>query len=81
MDVYLRDASASGVRINTRERLYCDDPISLEVQIPDGGSPMILAGRVVWSKPVSANMWDVGLTFPKINLIKMSRLMKYSLPN
>ena len=78
--VYLRDASASGMRITTRERMFLDDPISIEVQIPDGGTPLLLSGRVAWSKPVSPNMWDVGLNFPKINLLKMSRLMKYSLP-
>lgn len=80
VEVFLRDASASGVRITTRERMFLDDPISIEVQVPDGGSPLQLSGRVAWSKPVSANMWDVGLNFPKIHLMKMSRLMKYSLP-
>ena len=79
VEVFLRDASASGIRISTRERMFLDDPVSIEVQMPDGGSPLILTGRVAWSKPASANMWDVGVNFPKINLLKMSRLMKYSL--
>ena len=78
-DVYLRDASASGVRLTTRERFFIDDPVAIEVQLPDGGSPLVLSGRVVWSKPASSTMWDIGLTFPKINFMKMSRLMKYSL--
>ena len=80
VEVYLRDASASGMRISTRERLLIDDPISIEVQIPDGGSPLQLMGRVAWSKPAGSHMWDVGLNFPKINFLKMSRLMKHSLP-
>ncbi len=79
IEVFLQDASASGIRITTKDRMFLDDPVSIEVQVPDGGSPLELSGRVAWSKPVSANMWDVGLNFPKINLLKMSRLMKYSL--
>lgn len=78
-DVFLRDASASGVNIVTRERMSIDDPVALEVEVPDGGSPMVLRGKVVWTKPANAAMWEVGLRFPEVNFIKMSRLFKFSL--
>jgi len=78
-DVFLRDASASGARIVTIERMFLDDPVDLEVEVPDGGSPMVLRGKVVWSRPANASMWDVGLAFPEVNFIKMSRLYKFSL--
>ena len=49
-EVFLRDASAQGIRILTKERFFLDDQLSLEVELPDGGEPMILSGRVVWAK-------------------------------
>ena len=79
-DVFLRDASASGARIITRDRFYPEDPIALEVEVPDGGTPMILRAKVVWSKPANAAMWDAGLLFSEIKFVKMSRLMKFALP-
>ena len=77
-DVFLRDASVSGARILTSERLLLDDPIAIEVEVPDGGSPMVLRGKVVWSKTANVAMWEVGLQFPEINFVKMSRLLKFA---
>lgn len=78
-EVFLRDASASGVHILSRERMYLDDPVDLEVIVPDGGQPMVIKGKVVWTKPANAVMWDVGLRFAKVDLVNMSRLFKFSL--
>ena len=77
-DVFLRDASATGIRIVTNERMFLDDPVSLEVEVPGSGSPMILRGRVVWTKVANAAMWEIGLRFPEINFMRMSRLLKTS---
>ena len=78
-DVFLRDASASGARIATRERLFLDDRISLEVEVPDGGAPMILSGKVVWNRPANTSLWDVGLAFPNVKFMKMQRLFKFAI--
>ena len=80
-DVFLRDASATGVRITTRERLFLDDPVALEVELPDGGSPMVLAGKVAWTKNAGTTAWDVGVRFPQVDLMKMSRIFKFTLQN
>ncbi len=79
-DVFLRDASATGVNFIARERIFFHDRVSLEVELPDGASPMVLSGRVVWSKPASTSLWEIGLKFDEINLMKMQRLFKFSLP-
>ncbi len=78
-DVFLRDASASGAQIITRDRLFYNDRIALEVELPDGISPMVLSGRVVWSKPASTNMWEIGLHFDDVNFMKIQRLFKFTL--
>lgn len=75
-DVFLRDASAQGVRIMTKDRLFLDDKIALEVALPDGGKPMVLSGRVVWAKLMNLSLWDVGVEFTQINFLRMQRLFK-----
>ncbi|MDE1921457.1 MAG: PilZ domain-containing protein [Candidatus Omnitrophica bacterium] len=75
-DVFLRDASAEGVRVLTKERFFLGDRLSLEVELPDGQGPMVLNGRVVWSKLLNLSLWDTGIQFPEVNFFKMQRLFK-----
>jgi len=77
-DVFLRDASAQGVRILTKERFFLDDQLALEVELPDGGEPMVLSGRVKWVKFLNLSLWDIGIQFPEVNFLKMQRLFKLS---
>ena len=73
-DLFLRDASAQGAKISTKERLYLNDNISLEVELSDGNPPMQIKGQVVWAKKSNSKMWDAGLKFHNISLMNMSRL-------
>jgi len=75
-DVFLRDASAQGVRIMTKERYFLGDQLSLEVQLPDGGEPMVLNGEIVWVKLVNLSMWEIGVQFFEVNFLRMQRLFK-----
>lgn len=76
-DVFLRDASARGVRISTREKVFLNDSVSLEVKIPDGSEPVTLNGRVVWMHAKSPTLWDAGVELHQINLMEMQRIFKY----
>jgi Tfp pilus assembly protein PilZ len=75
-EVFLRDASAQGIRILTKERFFIDDQLSLDVQLPDGGEPMTLSGRVIWVKLLNLSLWDLGVQFHQVDLFKMERLFK-----
>jgi Tfp pilus assembly protein PilZ len=75
-DVFLRDASAGGARITTRERLYLNDNVTLEVDLPDGKGALNLRGQVVWVKSKSDNVWDAGLKFHKVMFMDMWRPYK-----
>ena len=75
-DVFLRDASAQGVRILAKERYFLEDQLALEVELPDGGEPMVLNGHVVWVKFLNLSLWDIGLQFSEVNFLKMQRLFK-----
>jgi len=75
--VHLRDASAEGAKISSKERLYLNDSVSLEVELPDGCEPMTMRGQVVWVKSKDSDIWDVGLKFHKVSLMHMSRLYKF----
>src|SRR5271167_1187287 len=70
-EVFLRDASAQGMRILTKERFFLEDQLSLEVELPDGGDPMVLNGRVVWVRFLNLSLWDLGIQFTNVNFLKM----------
>ena len=74
--VFLRDASAQGIRILTKERFFLDDQLALEVELPDGGEPMVLSGSVVRVKFLNLNLWEIGIELAQMNFIKMQRLFK-----
>ena len=76
-NVYLRDASAGGVRITTKERLYLNDNITLEVDLPDGRGTMTLKGEVVWVKAKENEMWNVGIKFHKVDFMDLWRPYKF----
>ena len=73
-EVFLRDASAEGVKFTTKQRMFLHDSVSLEVKLPDGADPMLLNGRVVWVKEKDPQLWDVGLRFHKVQLMRMHRI-------
>lgn len=73
-DLHLRDFSAYGARLTSREHLYLDDNITVEVEIPDGKQPLVLRGRVVWVKGYEESRWDVGMEFHKLEFMRLSRL-------
>ena len=77
IDVYLRNASAGGIKISTKERVYLNDNLTLEVDLPDGRGTMTLKGEVVWVKPKDTEMWNVGVQFHKIDFMDMWRPYKF----
>lgn len=72
--ISLRDASAEGLRLISRDRMFINDSVSLEVKLPD--STIILRGQVVWTKRVENVLWDIGIKFYNVNLLALSRLYK-----
>lgn len=76
-EIYLRDASAGGVRITAKERLYLNDNVTFEVDMPDGKGDMTLRGAVAWVKNKEAELWDIGIKFHKITFMDMWRPYKF----
>ena len=65
--VFLRDISADGARISTKERFLVNDKIDIELNIPDGKEPLALSGRVAWLLETNLNIWDFGVKFDKLD--------------
>ena len=61
VNLSLRNASAEGIRLISRDRIYVNDSISIEVRLPDNDSPMTIRGEVVWAKLLPNKLWDIGL--------------------
>lgn len=78
--VYMRDASAGGMKLTSRRKVYLDDGISLEMKLPDAERPLRLNGRVVWTRVSGPDLWDVGVIFHKIDFMRLRRLYKYVSP-
>ncbi len=75
--VFLRDFSAQGIKLVTKERFFMNDNISVLVKLPDGKSPLVLHGQVVWTKNRSPGAWEIGLKFYKIRLMCVQRLYQF----
>jgi len=79
-DVFLRDASAQGLKFTTKKRMFLHDSVSLLVNLPDGKEPLTLNGRIVWTKTKGADLWDVGLEFHKVNFMNLHRMFHILMP-
>ena len=75
-EVYLRDASAHGIMVTSRQRMFLQDSVSLVVELPNGFLPMKLTGRVVWAKKKNETFWDVGVEFHKTMFMGMQRMFQ-----
>lgn len=78
-EIFLRDVSPGGARVAARNRLAIDDVLSLEVQLPDGKDPVNLSGRVRWVHRPFSRVWEAGMEFHKTDLMRVQRIVKYSL--
>ncbi len=79
--VFMRDASAGGVKFTSRQKMYLHDGVALEVKLPDAVKPLRLNGRVVWAKTIGPDLWDIGIEFHKVDFMKMHRVYKYVSPD
>lgn len=79
-DVYLRDVSATGARIAVRDRLFVNDVLSLSVKLPDSDHPVDLNGRVCWVHSHAPQVYEAGIQFHKVDLMKIHRIVKFAIP-
>ena len=80
MKVFLRDASAEGGKILSREIFSLNDTVSIEVKLPDNPHAFTVVGKVVWGRRHQENLWDYGLQFLRIDLVKVARLYNFISP-
>ncbi len=78
-NVFLRDISADGVKLATKERMHLNDRLDLEIELSDGHSPLNLKGRVVWVRQATPSMKDIGMKLDQVDLMQTQRLYKMCL--
>lgn len=78
--LYLRDASADGAQVMSKQQFYINDSLTIDIEIP-GQYPLTLKGSVVWVSKQSEDRWDLGLKFYKLDLIELSRLYERVSPS
>lgn len=74
---FLRDVSASGAKVFSRQKMLLEEYLSLNVELPDSAEPVCLNGYVRWVKSQTPSIWEVGIEFEKIDLMRMHRMMKH----
>ena len=75
--MFLTNASAQGAQLTSKEHLYVNDKVALEVSVPDGKRPLIIKGQVIWIKREAPYLWDIGIKFHQIRFMSLWRLYKY----
>ncbi|MCK5580197.1 MAG: PilZ domain-containing protein [Candidatus Omnitrophica bacterium] len=75
-EMFLTNASANGARFSGSIFVKENDIVMLEVDVPDGHDPLILNGRIVWSRKNKSNMYDVGVEFHDVHFMAMRRICK-----
>ena len=58
--VFLKDMSAQGACLVSREELPVHDNVSLQVKLPDGSTKLTLNGQIVWTKNKAPGAWEIG---------------------
>lgn len=76
-DVFLRDVSAQGAKIVTRQKITPLDQVDLLVELPDGHEPMDLSGNVVWTQTVNPTSRIAGIKFNKADFMDIQRIFKF----
>ena len=75
--LFMRDVSAGGVKLTSKEQFFLNDNLSLEIKLPDGKEPLVLKGMVTWTRMVGPKTWDIGMCFHKIDFLKVSRIFRF----
>jgi len=70
------DISASGIGIVADEKLLPHTSLEMWLQIPNSDVPLYTRGRVVWSESVESNQYRAGISLEKVELMKMSPILR-----
>ena len=76
-EISLRDMSAQGAKLITRQRLHVNDHIGVQIKLPDGHTQLNLTGRIVWVKNQGFNLWEIGLKFENVRFMALQRLFQF----
>lgn len=80
-EVFLRDMSAQGARLVSRQRLQIYDNVSLQIKLPDGHTQLNFNGQIVWTKNQTNDSWEMGLKFHQIKFMALQRLFQFCAEN
>ena len=70
--VILEEIGEQGVRIIGYEPLKTSDSVKIHFQLPYFCSHIVQKkALVIWTRPVSATMWEAGLNFGQDNLVNI----------
>ena len=79
---YIKNISSGGICIIVYEKVEIDDILTLTINLPEGGRPIQLKGKVVWTGEFilggdKRSRWDAGIEFIEISEDDRQKISKY----
>jgi hypothetical protein len=69
------DISAKGVSLITREEMLPQTSLDMWLHLPNEGDPLYARGEVVWSEPMAADKYKVGVRVDTGDFVGLSRII------
>ncbi|MCX5697522.1 MAG: PilZ domain-containing protein [Candidatus Omnitrophica bacterium] len=73
----ISDISANGIGLTSNQKMSCQTPLKLIVNIPNDG-PFCAEGEVAWIKKIRFHKYRIGITLTKINLLGIARVLNFA---
>ena len=70
------DISAQGVGLVTDKEFLPHSPLEVWLQSPNNGESLLFGGEVVWTKLIEPNKYRVGINFKKVELMRVSQILR-----
>ena len=74
-EVFARNIGGGGLRLfSTGKSMEPNDTLELWIKSPNTQEYINIKGKVIWSKEVGQEAWDVGVSFSRVKLLNLSKV-------
>lgn len=71
-----RDVAAGGISLVTDKQVLLKRNLIVEFRLPDERQPYSVRASGIWNKEIKDGLWQMGLSFKDINLLKHWRIFR-----
>lgn len=71
-----RDISLEGIGVCAKKEFFKDGTLELQLKVPDGGKPILVKGKIIWSENMGGNTYRFGVSLENLDLSCLARAFK-----